>query len=189
MTEIAEQFVRMTVADVRAEAPGGEWLPRHVVILREVDGERTLPIWIGPSEARHIAFASLGEPTQRPMTYALMRNLLDAAGGRISEVRVTALTDHVFIAAVLVTGPAGIATVDARASDAINIALEACAPIYASRALLDHFAAADAFGGSDAVKDLRISATDIVSAAREQQRQALARIVDESKRHRADTRP
>jgi bifunctional DNase/RNase len=175
----------MTVADVRAEAPGGDWLPRHVVVLKELDGERILPIWIGPSEARHIAFASVGEATPRPMTYTLMRNLLDAAGGRVGEVRVTSLTDHVFIAAVLVAGPGGTAAVDARPSDAINMALETRAPIYVSRVLLDQRSAT---GASDAVGRLQLSAADIVTEAKEQQRQAVARNIEESKHRQADTR-
>jgi len=189
MTESTEQFVRVNVADVRAEGPGGESPPRHVVVLREADGDRVLPIWIGPAEARHLAFATVGETTQRPMTYALMRSLLDAAGVRISDVRVTSLADHVFIAAILVNGPTGEATVDARPSDAINIALETSAPIYVSNQVLDLFQRSDAVGGSHAVQELPRGATDIVATAKELERQAFARVIEAAKQHDTSREP
>jgi len=187
MADTAEQLVRVEVVDVRAEAPSDTSPPRHVVVLREADGPRYLPIWIGPSEATQIAFATLGEPTPRPMTYAFMRSLLDAGGVHVREVRVTSLADHTFIAAVIVqSATPDDATVDARPSDAINIALEMSAPIYASAALLDQFAGSNAHGDCAAAQELPRTARDIVASAKEAQQQAYARIVEVTKQHSRD---
>ena len=75
--------------------------------------------------------------TPRPMTYQMAAGLLDACGSRVSEVRITRLAGTVFYAVVVVDGPAGQREVDARPSDAINLALVAGAPILADGTLLD----------------------------------------------------
>jgi bifunctional DNase/RNase len=178
MPNTADQLVEMTVVDVRSEAPtAGATPPRHVIVLREAEGERMLPIWTGPSEARQLAFATINEPTERPMTYTLMHNLLNAAGATITEVRVTSLADHTLFASVVVTAPPGAIPVDARPSDAINIALRTGAPIYASGALLDTVDT-----NLDTVSKLPRTAADIVAAAKREQQEAMRQIVEQAKR-------
>jgi len=178
MAEPVEKLVRVEVSDVRAEAPDGGLPPRHVVVLRETDGGRLLPIWMGAHEATAIAFATLGESTPRPMTYAFMRSLLDAGGVRVKEIRITSLADKVFFAAVHVQGANPEATVDARPSDAINIALETSAPIFVSSRLLDDLQSPDMPGGIDAAQMFPRQAADIVASANEQYRRAWTRLVD-----------
>jgi len=73
----------------------------------------------------------------RPMTYQMTAGLLDACDSRVSEVRITRLAGEIFYAVVVVDGPAGQREVDARPSDAVNLALVAGAPILADGALLD----------------------------------------------------
>src|SRR5512132_3934562 len=119
--------VPMRVADVR---DAGEL---HVVLLEERDGARRLPIWIGEPEARTIAARLHDVDTPRPGTYRFAADLLAAAGGGLEEVRIVRLADTVFYAeAVLAGGTA----VDARPSDALNLALVTGAPIVVEAAVL-----------------------------------------------------
>jgi len=122
-------------ADPRDRAP--------VMILAERDGERTLHIWIGLAEATVLALALESVETPRPFPYKLAAGLVEAAGSRISEVRITRLTEGIFYASVIVPGPDGAPPreVDARPSDAVNLAVVCGAPILLNSALFE--AAAD----------------------------------------------
>jgi bifunctional DNase/RNase len=91
-----------------------------LVLLREVAGERYLPIWIGAVEATAIAFAQQGVVPPRPLTHDLVKNILEATGNELTEVQITEVKDGVFYAS-LVFGT-GVA-VSARPSDSIALAL------------------------------------------------------------------
>jgi hypothetical protein len=106
-------------------------------VLAERDGPRRLPIWVGPVEATVLALSLQAVEMPRPMTYQMAVGLLDACGSRVSEVRITRLAGEVFYAVVVVDGPAGRREVDARPSDAVNLALVTGTPILADGALLD----------------------------------------------------
>ena len=101
---------------VRVEMPTNQ----PIVLLRERDGGRYLPIWIGAAEAAAITYAQQGVVPPRPLTHDLMRDMLAALGHDLTEVRITALKDSVFYAALIVDGTAEISS---RASDAIALAL------------------------------------------------------------------
>ena len=88
-----------------------------------------LSIWVGAFEALQVAFALEGTPLPRPMAYQFMTSLLEAAGGRLAEARVTRLDDGTFYGVAVVDGPAGTREVDARPSDILNLALLTGAPI------------------------------------------------------------
>jgi uncharacterized protein len=103
--------------------------PDFVMVLAERDGDRTLHVWIGPAEAKMLAIALESVETPRPFSYKLAAGLVEAAGSRINEVRVTRLTDSIFYAVVEVESPAGPREVDARPSDAVNLAVGTGAPI------------------------------------------------------------
>jgi bifunctional DNase/RNase len=123
--------VLMHVADIR-EA-GGDALASHVVFLEEDGGPRRLPIWIGKPEATTLAARLHAVDLPRPDTYRFAADLLAAAGARVREVRVVRLADAVFYAqAVLEDG----ASVDARPSDAINLARVTGAPVLVDEAVL-----------------------------------------------------
>jgi uncharacterized protein len=132
-----DRFLELTVADVRREPEGSEPMRRHVTILRERDGTRVLPIWMGPAEATQIALALQGKELPRPTAYVFMERLLDTAGVRLREARITRLDGVTFHAEAVVEGPHGSAAVDARPSDAINLALAAGRPVTAAAALLE----------------------------------------------------
>ncbi|HEY5989661.1 MAG TPA: bifunctional nuclease domain-containing protein [Streptosporangiaceae bacterium] len=137
------EWIDASVAEVR-RGEGEDVLRRkHIMVLRESGGERRLPIWIGPVEATALALALESVESPRPFTYKLATGLLDAAGSRLSEVRITRLMDSVYYAAVIVAGPNGVQEVDARPSDAVNLALVANAPIRVDRRLFSNTSATD----------------------------------------------
>lgn len=104
------------------------------LVLREADGERRLFIGIGTAEFTALALSVQGIDFPRPMTYQFAAALLAAAGGEVGEVRVTGLADGVYYAeAVLTNGT----IVDARPSDAVNLAAATGAPVYVAQELLD----------------------------------------------------
>jgi bifunctional DNase/RNase len=106
----------MRVVGVRVELP----VNQPVVLLREEDGVRYLPIWIGAVEASAIAFQQQGVQTVRPLTHDLLRDVIGALGVKLEAVHITELRDDVFYAELRFTGGA---TVSARPSDAIALAL------------------------------------------------------------------
>jgi bifunctional DNase/RNase len=121
---------QMDVVGVRVEMPSNQ----PIVLLREVDGERYLPIWIGAVEATAIAFAQQGVVPARPLTHDLLRDVVSSLGHTLSEVRITELTDGVFFAILAFEG--GV-EVSARPSDAIALALRTGTPIYGAEAVLE----------------------------------------------------
>jgi RNA polymerase sigma factor (sigma-70 family) len=118
--EVSE--IRRTRADDPAER-------KHIMILTERAGDRWLPIWIGPAEANALALAMESAETPRPFTYRLAAEMVTAAGSGISEIRITKLVAAIFHASVVVRAPGGLREVDARPSDAVNLALVSNAPI------------------------------------------------------------
>jgi len=120
-------FVRMRVSKV-VRLNGGDHFCEFVV-LSELDGERHLVIQIGSAEAFALA-ASLGDVEWgRPMTYQFMAELVRSLGGRIREIRLDALVSGAYAATVEAEGPHGVELVDARSSDALNLAVLVGAPI------------------------------------------------------------
>ena len=115
---------------VRVEMPSNQ----PIVLLREVTGERYLPIWIGAVEATAIAFAQQGVVPPRPLTHDLMKDLLDALGQELAEVQITDMKDGVFFA-TLVLG-SGV-EIGARPSDSIALALRTGSRIVCAEEVLD----------------------------------------------------
>ena len=119
----------LSVVGVRVELPSNQ----PIVLLREVDGDRYLPIWIGAVEATAIAYAQQGIVPARPMTHDLFRDVLDAVGATLSAVRITELRDGIFYAELVFDG--GV-EVSARPSDAIAVALRTSTPIFGAEEVL-----------------------------------------------------
>jgi len=105
-----------------------------IVLLREIGGERYLPIWIGAVEATAIAFAQQGVVPPRPMTHDLMRDLLAALDADLAQIRITELREGVFYA--LLVFASGL-EVSARPSDAIALALRTGTPIFGAEQVLE----------------------------------------------------
>lgn len=105
-----------------------------IVLLREVSGERYLPIWIGAVEATAIAFAQQGVTPPRPLTHDLFRDVLEATGQSLVEVRITDMQEGVFYAQLVFDGGA---EVSARPSDSIALALRTGTRIVCAEGVLD----------------------------------------------------
>ncbi len=125
--------VAMEVVGVRVELPTNT----PILLLREREGTRYLPIWIGTPEATAIALALEGIETARPLTHDLMKSLLDALGADIERVDVTSLDEGTFFADLVIESDGEELTISSRPSDAIALATRSGAPVFASRALLD----------------------------------------------------
>ena len=119
------------VVGVRVEMPSNQ----PIVLLREAAGERYLPIWIGAVEATAIAFAQQGVVPPRPLTHDLLRDVLEATGNEVSEIRITEMRDNVFYALLVLDS--GV-EVSARPSDSIALALRTGSRIVCSEELLDY---------------------------------------------------
>ncbi|WP_328295817.1 bifunctional nuclease family protein [Kineococcus sp. NBC_00420] len=120
----------LDVIGVRVEMPSNN----PIVLLRERDGDRYLPIWIGAPEASAIAFAQQGVVPPRPLTHDLLKDVIEAVGRRLEEVRIVAVKDNVYFAELVFDG--GL-TVSSRTSDAIALALRVGCPIVSADQVLD----------------------------------------------------
>ena len=109
----------------------------RVVILKEVDGERHLPIWIGSYEAEAIAMELQGVTASRPLPYDLMRSLIDRLGGVVDRVTVTELTDDVFYARIVLRQDGKEVEIDSRPSDAIALAVRAQVSILVDESVME----------------------------------------------------
>ena len=119
-------MLRLDIVGVRVELPSKQ----PIVLLREVGGERYLPIWIGAVEATAIAFAQEGVVTARPMTHDLLRDVLQALGNDLERVTINDLQDGVFFATLHFGS--GV-EVSARPSDAIALAMRMDVPVFGAR--------------------------------------------------------
>jgi bifunctional DNase/RNase len=127
-------MVNMEIVGVRIEMPSNQ----PIVLLKEVDGSKFLPIWVGAVEATAIAFAQQGMVAQRPLTHDLISNILEAADLTMTAVQVVQLKDGIFYAELQVRTDSGtVLKISARPSDAIAIALRTKSNILADSDLLD----------------------------------------------------
>jgi bifunctional DNase/RNase len=101
-----------------------------IIILRDKDGQRVLPIWVGVFEANAIALQIENVTTPRPMTHDLLKNVIQDLKARIQKVVVSDLKENTFYALIYLDANGETVAVDARPSDAIALALRAHAPIF-----------------------------------------------------------
>ncbi|HRE41033.1 MAG TPA: bifunctional nuclease family protein [Ignavibacteria bacterium] len=108
----------------------------YAIILKEVNGERRIPIIIGHSEAQAIAFELEGIKPPRPLTHDLTKNIIEALGFTVTNIIISELKDSTFYAKIKFDVPS-LDEMDARPSDAIALALKFSAPIYISTSIMD----------------------------------------------------
>ena len=109
-----------------------------IIILRDADGQRVLPIWVGIFEANAIALQMENISTPRPMTHDLLRNVIEDLSGRITKIVVSDLRDNTFYALIYVETGSDTVAIDARPTDAIALALRAQAPIFVEESVIDN---------------------------------------------------
>jgi bifunctional DNase/RNase len=108
----------------------------YVVVLREAEGERVLPIWIGQAEAESILLQINSVPRERPLTHDLCKTLILGLGGELRKVHITKVSNGTYFAEMHIARADGLVTIDARPSDSIAVALRCGAPILADESLL-----------------------------------------------------
>ncbi len=119
----------MRVVGIRVELPANQ----PILLLRESEGDRYLPIWIGQGEATAIALEQQGVKPARPMTHDLMKDVIGALGRELEQVRITDIQDGTYFAELVFDGDLH---VSARPSDSIALALRSGVPIHAAETVL-----------------------------------------------------
>jgi len=109
-----------------------------IVILRDKDGQRVLPIWVGIFEANAIALQIENIATPRPMTHDLLRNVIEDLKAKVQKIVVCDLQENTFYALIYLAVNGDVMAIDARPSDAIALALRTRAPIYVEDSVIDH---------------------------------------------------
>jgi bifunctional DNase/RNase len=109
-----------------------------IIVLRDKDGQRVLPIWVGIFEANAIALQIENVATPRPMTHDLLRNVIEDLKATVQKIVVCDLKENTFYALIYLLVGGEVVAVDARPSDAIALALRARAPIFVEDAVIDN---------------------------------------------------
>ncbi|MHB8780896.1 MAG: bifunctional nuclease family protein [Candidatus Geothermincolia bacterium] len=125
-------MVELTLVGVRVELPANQ----PIVLLKERQGERFLPIWIGAFEATAIAFALQGIETARPMTHDLMKNILEETGMSMEKVVISDLKEGTFYADITLAKGVERFEISSRPSDAIALAVRMSVPIFSEETVL-----------------------------------------------------
>src|SRR6202795_3651653 len=125
-------MIEMELTGVRVELPSNQ----PIVLLREREGERYLPIWIMDAEAAAIALSLQGVVTPRPMTHDLLKSILDDLSVEVQRIVVTELRDSTFFATIQLQRKGENFEISSRPSDAIALAVRTSTPIFANEEVL-----------------------------------------------------
>lgn len=125
-------MVRVTIDSIRVSLIS----PQRIVVLREEDGERHVPIWIGAYEAEALTLSLRGASAPRPLTHDLLKNMIEALGATVSHIVINALRDEIFYATIVLDQDGTVIEVDARPSDAINLAVRTNGAIFVAEEVL-----------------------------------------------------
>ena len=126
-------MLEMTIDSIRVSPMNYQ----RVVILKEKDADRYLPMWIGPAEADAIAVKLQDLSVPRPLTHDLLRTVIDTLGGSVQHILVTDLQNDTFYAKIAIQTNGGTKDIDCRPSDAVALAVRAQVPIYVDESVLD----------------------------------------------------
>jgi bifunctional DNase/RNase len=147
-------MIQVSVDSVRASL-----MSQHrVVILKDVDSERYLPIWIGPFEAEAITLELQQVELARPLTHDLLKAVITAMGAQVSHVLVNDLRDDTFYARVVLDDNGQPLEVDSRPSDSIALAVRAKAPIFVAESVMERAAITPEEGIGPSDEDEELSA-------------------------------
>lgn len=129
-------MVEVTIDSIRVSL-----MSQHrIVILKDADTERFLPIWIGPYEAEAITVSLQEMEVQRPLTHDLLRNVLQTLGAEVLRVNITELKDDVFFARIIMQVNGQLLEIDSRPSDALALSVRAHVPIFVAEAVMQEAA-------------------------------------------------
>jgi bifunctional DNase/RNase len=130
---VALGVIELTIESIRVSLMNYQ----RVVILKEKESDRYLPIWIGPAEADAIAVRLQDVSVQRPLTHDLLRSVIDELGATVDYVVVNDLTNDTFFARIMMHLDGKSLEIDSRPSDAIALAVRAQVPIFADESVLE----------------------------------------------------
>jgi bifunctional DNase/RNase len=150
---VIEMSVSGIAIDKSAQTP--------VVILREKDGPRMLPIWIGPSEAGSIATELTGRKFPRPLTHDLLKTVIEGLGGEVRKVAIVELQDKTYFARIFLERDNELLTIDARPSDSIALALRTHAAIFVNEELLRDDESGQELGPEPSMEELQRQLEDM----------------------------
>ena len=154
-------MLEMTIESIRVSLMNYN----RVVVLKEKDADRYLPIWIGAAEADAIAVRLQGVTVARPMTHDLITNLLHDMGAQVTRVLVCELSNDTFYARISLAADGRELEIDARPSDAIAVAVRSEVPIYVEEAVLDQAGVTlDEQSESEPSRRLSVEPTSIAGA-------------------------
>jgi uncharacterized protein len=125
--------IELTIESIRVSLMNYQ----RVVILKEKDSDRYLPIWIGPAEADAIAVRLQEVAVARPLTHDLLRSVIDSLGASVDYVIVNDLSNDTFFARIMLQIDGRVMEIDSRPSDAIALAVRVQVPIYADESVLE----------------------------------------------------
>lgn len=110
----------------------------RIVVLKEDEGERFLPIWIGPVEAEAIAYQLQGMEVQRPLTHDLLKTVIEQLGGEVIQIVINGLERNTYFARIVLDVDGDSVEIDSRPSDAIALAVRVNAPIFVTDDVMEH---------------------------------------------------
>lgn len=125
---------------VEAKVSGIAWdtfRKMPVVFLKEIDGDRILPIWIGPTEALAIAIGLEHMESERPLTHDLINSVIEALSVSVTKIVINDIRNNTYYARIYLKGKNSVAEIDARPSDSIAIAVRTSSPIYIADKVLE----------------------------------------------------
>lgn len=109
----------------------------RIVVLKEEDGERYLPIWIGPFEADAITLQLQGMEVHRPLTHDLLKSVIETLGAEVLHILINGLEKNTYFARIVLESDGDRVEIDSRPSDAIALAVRVSAPIYVGEEVMD----------------------------------------------------
>jgi len=127
------EMIEVTIDSIRVSLVS----PQRVVLLRELRGNRLLPIWIGPYEAEAIQYALHDVEVARPLTHDLLKNVFHALGARVLRVEVVKLQENVYYGNIVAEVGGRVVNIDARPSDALALAVRTHVPILVAQEVMD----------------------------------------------------
>ena len=152
------RMVEMVIDSVRVSLTNQQ----RIVVLREVNAERYLTIWIGPYEAESITIALQDIEVSRPQTHDLLKNVLSSLNARLLRIEVVALREEVYYGNLVVEANGQIMQIDSRPSDALALAVRAHVPILVAREVLDSAGVTP----EDDLRSQKASGTQLAPSAR-----------------------
>ena len=141
-------MVRMTI-----EGVGFDQMRQTVVVLKDWEGKKLLPIWIGPAEARAIQVELEGTQSPRPLTHDLLVSAIASLRGRVTRIVINDLLEGTFYATLDIDTPRGMRHIDARPSDAIAVAVRVKCPLFVDGGALEAMIDADQLGSVPNVEE------------------------------------